>query len=990
MHNFVASKKIDFIVLSFITSVVIALTGIFFLFSAPLVAASTSTINVNLTIPSPPPPPPPPVLPPNNPPTISNVSVSTSVSAATITWNAASNKGISSVSFSYGRTASYGTSGTVTGNYQTTVSALNPGTQYFYQILVTDTGGNNTYYNGNFTTLSVDLTPPVISSLAVTVNVSTATVSWQTNKLADGQLSYGLTASYGSVQNLTAYTLNHSILLTNLLATTTYHYRVISTDQSGNAASTGDLTFKTLPDAIPPADVSNFTLNATTNTLALFWTNPLDPDFNKLQIIRKINSAPTTPLDGVLLFSGITTTYSDSAVAQQTNYYYTIFSYDTSGNRSGGAFINGQLLPLPIPTTTPSPTSTPVVTTTPTPAPTTTPAITTTISNFPVPPVPPITPPVPPIPTVTPLPSVPPTGIAGGGTKIILPPVTVSSTAKISADKLIFLTANRQIKLTLQNNTVIDLDGMNFTVGLALADLPMTPKGIFLTIDGKENHLLSRLSWSDHYYADLAFPAHGAHEAYVEIDYGNDQKDVLGFSLQSLPLGRVVSDSEPLRDVTVKLFNEDNSTVEVGVFGQQNPILTGLNGTFGWVIPNGNYYLTADKNSYFSRKTPVFTVENNVINNTIELIATPPPLDLNIEHLSKLVNSVSKISIQKIGDTAQVIRAAAANPEVQKTVSQVVAPSAVSVVAVSAATIVSWTDIIPLLQLIILQPWVFFGRKRKRAAWGQVYNALNKMPVDLATVRLISNDNGRVIQTRVTDFQGRYAFFVSPGIYRLQVIKNNLLFPSVLLKDDKIDGDKIDIYHGELITAVEKDVMITANIPLDPIGDYQKPVRIFWQRAIRRLQGVISVAGILVTILAIVIAPRWYLWVLLGVNLLVFVISHYLAAPQKIKSWGIVYDSATMAPIGRTVARLFNVKFNKLVASQITDGKGRYYFLAANDEYHIIFEHPNYEPEKTPTIDLRGRPSEVINVDVKLKSKTANKSETSSPTTSSAEPDNLK
>ena len=69
-----------------------------------------------------------------------------------------------------------------------------------------------------------------------------------------------------------------------------------------------------------------------------------------------------------------------------------------------------------------------------------------------------------------------------------------------------------------------------------------------------------------------------------------------------------------------------------------------------------------------------------------------------------------------------------------------------------------------------------FGR-RKRAKWGVVYNALTKLPVDLAVVRLVDVKTGRVIRSRVTDSEGRYAFLRTRVCIVLRLINRVLFSP---------------------------------------------------------------------------------------------------------------------------------------------------------------------------------------------------------------------
>jgi hypothetical protein len=84
-----------------------------------------------------------------------------------------------------------------------------------------------------------DTTGPAISGLAATAEAAgTATVSWTTDEPSDSRVDYG-TAPDSLGQSATAGGLvtSHSVQLTGLTPGATYHYRVRSSDGSGNASS---------------------------------------------------------------------------------------------------------------------------------------------------------------------------------------------------------------------------------------------------------------------------------------------------------------------------------------------------------------------------------------------------------------------------------------------------------------------------------------------------------------------------------------------------------------------------------------------------------------------------------------------------------------------------------------------------------------------------------------------------------------------------------
>ena len=71
-------------------------------------------------------------------------------------------------------------------------------------------------------------------------------MTWTTNEASNTQVDYGTTTSYGTSSTLnSSLVTSHSVGLTGLAASTTYHYRVRSSDAAGNLALSSDFTFTT-------------------------------------------------------------------------------------------------------------------------------------------------------------------------------------------------------------------------------------------------------------------------------------------------------------------------------------------------------------------------------------------------------------------------------------------------------------------------------------------------------------------------------------------------------------------------------------------------------------------------------------------------------------------------------------------------------------------------------------------------------------------------
>jgi peroxiredoxin len=133
-------------------------------------------------------------------------------------------------------------------NHSVNLSDLKPNTAYHFSAISKDTRKNEAIAEGDFTTLAqASVTALTISGInASNITDLDATISWITDKAATSQLEYGTTNAYGSIttidQNLNA---SHSITLTGLKPSTTYHFKVKSKDATGNEATSQDQTFTT-------------------------------------------------------------------------------------------------------------------------------------------------------------------------------------------------------------------------------------------------------------------------------------------------------------------------------------------------------------------------------------------------------------------------------------------------------------------------------------------------------------------------------------------------------------------------------------------------------------------------------------------------------------------------------------------------------------------------------------------------------------------------
>jgi phosphodiesterase/alkaline phosphatase D-like protein len=130
------------------------------------------------------------------------------------------------------------------------LTGLTPSTTYHYQALSRDPLTQLLATSSDLafkTPAAPDTAPPVLTNVNAAVTTVTASITWTSSELADSQVEYGLTTSYGTSTTLDeTLATNHIVSLTGLTPNTTYYFKVKSKDAAKNLA-TALGSFKTLP-----------------------------------------------------------------------------------------------------------------------------------------------------------------------------------------------------------------------------------------------------------------------------------------------------------------------------------------------------------------------------------------------------------------------------------------------------------------------------------------------------------------------------------------------------------------------------------------------------------------------------------------------------------------------------------------------------------------------------------------------------------------------
>ena len=185
-------------------------------------------------------------------------------------------------------------------DHSLTATGLIPRTAYRFMITAQDQAGNKlTWGSLDGPMKPVEgaakiLQPPGGAGFFVTENVADSqlplivdgprvrektanslTISWDTDELSDSFVLYGSTDQLGEVVGLAQDVTQHAVTLTNLESGSQYHYKIQSTDPSGNGATESTVAVVSTAaelDLVPPRFIQNPSVAASTDhEIVLAW-----------------------------------------------------------------------------------------------------------------------------------------------------------------------------------------------------------------------------------------------------------------------------------------------------------------------------------------------------------------------------------------------------------------------------------------------------------------------------------------------------------------------------------------------------------------------------------------------------------------------------------------------------------------------------------------------------------------------------------------------
>ncbi len=241
---------------------------------------------------------------------------------------------------------------------------------------------------------------------------------------------------------------------------------------------------------------------------------------------------------------------------------------------------------------------------------------------------------------------------------------------------------------------------------------------------------------------------------------------------------------------------------------------------------------------------------------------------------------------------------------------------------------------------------------RKRKPWGVVYDSITKQPLDPAYV-VLQDINGTEINTAITDLDGRYGFFLNPGMYKLIANKTNYIFPSAKLQGKFSDELYDNLYFGDIINILKAGDVLAKNIPMDPMNfdwnEYakkQQNLLHFYQKRdilLNKVSSTLFYFGFILSSYAILnIVDKLNI----SIFILYIIIFFFRTTLLKPKQEGTVTDRDG-SPLAFAIVRIFSASTHTEMLHKTTNALGKYYCLISNGHYYVKIEKHNSDDTYT-------------------------------------------
>jgi len=314
----------------------------------------------------------------------------------------------------------------------------------------------------------------------------------------------------------------------------------------------------------------------------------------------------------------------------------------------------------------------------------------------------------------------------------------------------------------------------------------------------------------------------------------------------------------------------------------------------------------------------------------------------------KIVEQTEKVTKQAAVVTAEAVQATKVVVKKAEPQAQVTLTTVVPIVVAFNPPLWALLPQLPVLFTNLIT-WLLtlLGVRKRRLPWGLVYDAVTKEPIALAIVRVFDAKTNRVVETQVSDRQGRFGVMSVGTSYRLEVTKGGYRFPSQIVRAAE-DGLYSNVYRGGEAPVPASGSAVTIAIPIDsevekrPSAKQRGKQLIFeLRRAFRKISPFLLWTGTASGFILVAASPTTFNTTV-SVLYLGLAIIDQLAKPKALRSWGRVVDASSGAPVALAAVDLIDTKYNKLLKSRLTDSDGRFAFLPPPGNYKIQARKEGY------------------------------------------------
>ncbi len=256
------------------------------------------------------------------------------------------------------------------------------------------------------------------------------------------------------------------------------------------------------------------------------------------------------------------------------------------------------------------------------------------------------------------------------------------------------------------------------------------------------------------------------------------------------------------------------------------------------------------------------------------------------------------------------------------------------------------TGLVLSISSLVIRIWnmipILLGLRRRRRPWGTVYDSVTKQPLDPVYVTL-QDASGNEAGQSITDLDGRYGFWVPPGLYSLLAGKSDYVFPSVKLAGKDHDDLYDNLYFGGSINVEREDEIINKNIPMDALNfnwnEFEKAknkrLMKFFSKGelfLSRIGHVLFAAGFISSILLSYFEPRLLNHLVLGLYIAILALAIWGVRPKKP---GFVVEKETGMPLSFGILSVYSALLQKEISHAVVGKTGRYYMLVQKGEYYL-------------------------------------------------------